>query len=184
MSEGKKIILRGVKIFGFDPEVFRTYENGAKVTKQYSVALYVTPEDKELIDSFLFNKVSQNEDGDNIFYGKSKQPIPVFDSAKNRIMKPLNEVFIADVSILIDEFTDAVKAETVRYSKCLGIKYVRKVENEQPKIPAKVYTDFDDIFSDETELFIPATPEPAPVATQVEQPVMFTAEVREDGMPF
>lgn len=155
-----KVILKDCKIYGYDAEIFRAFINNGKETKQYSVALYISDADKAVIDSFLYQKVSVNADGDNIFYGKAKQPIPIFDSEKVRITKPVNEVFLADVSILIDEFVDG-NGENVRYSKCLGIKYIKKVENEEPKLPAKVYTDFDDIFADETELVIPATTAPA-----------------------
>lgn len=159
-----KLILKNVKIYGYDQNIFRTFENDGK--KQYSVALYISDEDKAVIDSYLYNKVSVNQEGENVFYGKSKQIIPIFDTEKKRITEPVNEVFIADVSILIDEFTGH-EGETIRYSKCIGIKYLRKVENEQPKLPAKTYTDFDDIFGEE-EIIIPET---APVATPSVAPV-------------
>lgn len=150
-----KLILKNTKIMGFDSSICRTFVNDGKVTKQYSVAMYISEADKAEIDKYLYNKVEQNQDGEFIFYGKSKQPIPVFDAEKNRITKPLNEVFLADVSILIDEFTGGALGETIRYSKCLGIKYLQKVENEQPKMQPKVYEDFDDIFSDEEEIKLP-----------------------------
>ena len=156
-----KVILKECKIYGYDAEIFKSFHNNGQETKQYSVALYITEADKVVIDSYLYQKVSVNADGESIFYGKSKQPIPIFDSEKVRITKPVNEVFLADVSILIDEFVGK-DGENIRYSKCLGIKYLKKVENEQPKIPAKTYTDFDDIFADETELII-AKSEQAPL---------------------
>jgi len=161
-----KLILKNVKIYGYDQNIYRTFENDGKETKQYSVALYITDEDKAVIDSYLYNKVSVNQEGENVFYGKSKQIIPIFDTEKKRITEPVNEVFIADVSILIDEFTGH-DGESIRYSKCIGIKYLRKVENEQPKLPAKTYTDFDDIFGEE-EIIIPET---APVTTPSVAPV-------------
>ena len=154
-----KLILKDVKIYGYDKSICRTFPNDGKETKQYSVACYITEEDKEKIDTYLYNKVSTNQEGDHIFYGKSKQPIPIFTAEKQPILEPVNEVFIAEVSILIDEFEDKAKNEMVRYSKCLGIKYISKVENEEPKIfvPIKEYNTFDDIFADEEELTIPAT---------------------------
>ena len=153
-----KLILKDVKIYGYDKSICRTFNNDGKETKQYSVACYITEEDKAKIDTYLYNKVSTNQDGEHIFYGKSKQPIPIFTAEKQPILEPVNEVFIAEVSVLIDEFTDD-KGDTIRYSKALGIKYISKVENEEPKIfvPQKEYNDFDSIFADEEELTIPAT---------------------------
>ena len=154
-----KLILKDVKIYGYDKSICRTFNNDGKETKQYSVACYITDEDKAKIDTYLYNKVSTNQDGEHIFYGKSKQPIPIFTAEKQPISEPVNEVFIAEVSILIDEFEDKATGDTVRYSKCLGIKYIKKIENEEPKIfvPQRQYTKFDDIFADEEELTIPAT---------------------------
>ena len=154
-----KLILKDVKIYGYDKNICRTFVNDGKETKQYSVACYITEEDKAKIDQYLYNKVATNQDGDFIFYGKSKQPIPIFTADKQPILEPVNEVFIAEVSILIDEF-EGKDGENIRYSKALGIKYISKVENEEPKIfvPKKEYNDFDDIFADEEELTIPATP--------------------------
>jgi hypothetical protein len=148
-----KVILKNVKIFGFDSNIFRNNSFAGKESKDYSVALYVTDDDKAVIDSYLYGKVSVNAEGENIFYGKSKQPIPVFDQEKNRVPSPINEVFLADVSILIDEFQPA-DGDAIRYSKCLGIKYLKKVENEQPKLPVKTFDTFDDIFADEETLVI------------------------------
>ena len=156
-----KLILKDVKIYGYDPAICRTFFNEGKETKQYSVALYISTAQKAQIDTYLFDKVSVNADGDLIFYGKSKQPIPVFDAEKKRIEKPVNEVFLAEVSILIDEFTSK-DGETIRYSKCLGIKYISKVENEEAKVfvAKKEYNDYDSIFDDEEEITLPATPAP------------------------
>lgn len=166
-----KLILKDVKIYGYDQNIFRTFVNEGKETKQYSVPLIITDEDKAKIDLYLYNKVSTNQDGENIFYAKNKQPIPIFDSEKNRITDPVNEVFIAEVSILIDEFTNQ-DGESVRYTKTLGIKYIKKVENEQPKIavPQKQYTEFDDIFADEEEIKITERVEQKP-EQKVEQKV-------------
>jgi len=95
-----KLILKNVKIYGFNPGVYKTFQNDNGETRQYSIALYISEEDKAQIDSYLFNKVSVNQEGDRIFYGKSKVQIPVFDNEKKRIIEPLNKVFFADVSIL------------------------------------------------------------------------------------
>ena len=185
-----KLILKDVKIYGYDKSICRTFNNDGKETKQYSVACYITEEDKAKIDTYLYDKVSTNNDGEHIFYGKSKQPIPIFTAEKEPILEPVNEVFIAEVSILIDEFEDKAKCETVRYSKCLGIKYISKVENEEPKIfvPIKEYNTFDDIFADEEELTIPATQvqqaatgAPAPLQTD---PMNVNAGDAGDDLPF
>jgi len=144
-----KLILKNVKIYGFDPSNFRTFDNNGIESKQYSVPLYITDEDRLLIDSYIYGKVDNNSEGEHIFYGKNKQPIPVFDLEKNKITEPLNKVFMAEVSILVDEFTDK-DGNVVRYSRCLGIKYISDVENEQPKITTKSPTTFDEIFGGET----------------------------------
>lgn len=141
-----KLILKNVKIYGFDPKIFREFENG---NKQYSVGLIISDEDKFKIDSYIFGKTNVNQDGENVFYGKSKTPIPVFDVEKKRIEKPINEVFLADVSILIDEFTPEGKDEPVRYSKCLGIHYIKSLEEGKVRLPQKTYNTFDDIFNEE-----------------------------------
>lgn len=180
-----KVILKECKIYGYDAEIYRAFQNDGKETKQYSVALYISDADKAVIDSFLYQKVSVNADGENIFYGKAKQPIPIFDTEKVRITKPVNEVFLADVSILIDEFEK--DGENIRYSKCLGIKYLKKVENEEPKLPPKVYTDFDDIFADETELVIPTIIAPPLQEIVNNDPLNVNAPiggVGENGLPF
>ena len=185
-----KLILKDVKIYGYDKSICRTFVNDGKETKQYSVACYITDEDKVKIDTYLYNKVTQNQDGEHIFYGKSKQPIPIFTAEKQPILDPVNEVFIAEVSILIDVFDDKATGDTVRYSKCLGIKYIKKVENEEPKIfvPKKEYNDFDDIFADEEELDIPATAAPVVVsngnAPLEPDPLNVNADGGIDPLPF
>lgn len=147
-----KLILEKVKIYGFDPAIFRTFNNDGKETKQYSVGLYISQEQRELIDSYIYGKCETTKDGEILFYGKSKQPIPVFDPEKVRIEKPINEVFLADVSILIDEFTDSKTDMQVRYSKCLGIKYVCPIANEAPRIfTQEKFETFDEIFGGENE---------------------------------
>lgn len=141
-----KILLEKVKIYGFDPNVFKTFTNNGFETKQYSVGLYISEEQKFLIDSYIYGKCETTKDGEILFYGKNKQPIPVFDQNKQKIEKPVNEVFLADVSILIDEFTDK-QGSQVRYSKCLGIRYVSPVANEAPRvIVQEKYETYDDIF--------------------------------------
>ena len=183
-----KLILKDVKIYGYDKSICRTFNNDGKETKQYSVACYITDEDKAKIDTYLYNKVSTNQDGEHIFYGKSKQPIPIFTAEKEPILEPVNEVFIAEVSILMDEFEDKAKNEMVRYSKCLGIKYIKKIENEEPKIfiPIKEYNDFDSIFEDEEELTIPAiqVQQDAIVAPLQPDPMNVNAGNAGDDLPF
>lgn len=152
-----KIVLEKVKIYGFDPSSFRV-DSYSK--KQYSVCLYISQEQKETIDMWILDSfgksyVSENRDGDLIFYGKNKQPIPVFDQNKVKIEKPINEVFIADVSILIDVFNkidESGNEKSIRYSKCLGIKYLSPVANETPRIVVQEkYETFDQIFSEEEQ---------------------------------
>jgi hypothetical protein len=143
-----KIVLEKVKIYGFDPESFKTFTNNGKESKQYSVALYISQEQRNLIDSYIYGKCELTKDNEIVFSGKSKQPIPLFDPEKKKIEKAINKVFIADVSILIDEFTNK-DGETIRYSKCLGIKFISLVENEEPRIIAKnSYETYDQIFGE------------------------------------
>lgn len=147
-----KLVLEKVKIYGFDPSICRVFTNDGVEKRDYSVGLYISGEQKALIDSYIFDKVAITKDGEFLFYGKNKQPIPVFDIAKNRIENPINEVFMADVSILIDEFQPKDKEYPVRYSKCLGIKYLSPVANETPRIVVQEkYETFDQIFSEEEQ---------------------------------
>jgi hypothetical protein len=157
-----KLILKSVKIYGYDPNVFRVFDNNGKETKQYSVGLYISEEDRTLIDSYIYGKCETTRDGEILFYGKSKQMIPVFDAEKNKITKPINEVFLADVSILVDEFQEKDNEGSlkfnddgtplmVRYIKCLGIKYISPVANEETRMVKKGFETFDDIFSEDEE---------------------------------
>ena len=93
---------------------------------------------------------------------------------------------MADVSILIDEFTGGPLGETIRYSKCLGIKYLQKVEGEQPKMQQKVYEDFDDIFSDEEEIKLPESDiKPEVSANEVNSGYSVDGEPKElNDLPF
>lgn len=148
-----KLLLEKVKIYGFDPTTYKSFtntdENTGAVTesKQYNVPLYISGEQRALIDSYIYGKCETTKDGEILFYGKSKQPIPVFDQERNKIEKPITDVFLADVSLLIDEFNDKKTGNPVRYSKCLGIKYLSKVENEQARIfVQEKYETFDEIF--------------------------------------
>lgn len=142
-------VLKNVKIYGFDPTIKDNYG-------YHTVALYINEEQKNHIDSYIYGKCNMTKDGEIIFYGKNKQhPIQVLDADKNKIEKPINEVFFADVSILIDVFTpkpiDGIEQEPKRYSKCLGIKYICPVANEQPKIVVQnKFETFDEIFGDDT----------------------------------
>jgi hypothetical protein len=189
-----KVILRKVKIYGFDPNIFRVFDNAGKETKRYSVALHISDEDRDLIDNYLFDKVSDNQDGEHVFYGKAKHPIPIFDAEKNRITIPINKVFIADVSILIDEFKPDDEDEPIRYSKCLGIHYISDIENEKPKIQQRNYESFDDIFADESEGAEPDTfsaitkKEAEPIIQETEQgltpPGTFEPTEFTDDLPF
>jgi len=146
-----KIILRGVKIYGYDPNSFKEFNNEGKTTNQYSAPLYISQADRDLIDSYIYGKCETTKDGENLFYGKNKNPISVFDTEKVKIETPINEVFIADVSILIDEFKNK-DGGTIRYSKCLGIHYLSKVENEEPKIIVQEkYETYDAIFTEDIE---------------------------------
>jgi len=146
-----KIILRDVKIYGYDPNNFKEFENEGKITRQYSAPLYISQADRDLIDLYIYGKCETTRDGEILFYGKNKQPIPVFDAERIKIKTPINEVFLADVSILIDEYVKK-DGETNRYSKCLGIHYLSKVENEEPKIIVKEeFKTYDDIFAEDIE---------------------------------
>ena len=184
-----KLTLKGAKIYGFDPTIYKTFENDGKSTKQYSVMLAISLQDKQTIDSYLFNKVSENQDGEFIFYGKSKAEIPVFNAAtKERIKEPINEVFLADVVILIDEFTPE-NGETLRYSKCMAIKYLSKVENEKPKIQAKPLENYEDFFDDGEVIEVEPAPAQTPQQTPQQQglqplPKDNLADPQIDDLPF
>lgn len=134
-----KILLEKVKIYGYDPNIKDQFE-------KYSVGLYISEAQRNEIDQYIYGKCATTKDGEILFYGKNKQPIPVFDQNKQKIEKPINEVFLADVSILIDEFTDK-QGSQVRYSKCLGIRYVSPVANEAVRvIVQEKYETFEEIF--------------------------------------
>lgn len=140
-----KILLEKVKIYGYDPNIKDQFD-------KYSVGLYISQEQRNEIDQYIYGKCATTKDGEILFYGKNKQPIPVFDQNKQKIEKPVNEVFLADVSILIDEFTDK-QGSQVRYSKCLGIRYVSPVANEAVRVIVhEKYETYEDIFdADKTE---------------------------------
>lgn len=157
-----KLILKNVKIYGFDPESYRTFDNDGKSVKQYQVPLYISEDDKNLIDGYIFGKTSKNDKDEFVFYGKAKTPIPFFDADGKKKAEVVNEVFIADVSILIDEFADQKTGEPVRYSKCLGIRYISKVENEAPKMPQKTYDTYADIFGGEDSIEASSASKPTP----------------------
>lgn len=184
-----KLTLRGVKIYGFDPTIYKIFDNDGKQSKQYSVMLSISLQDKETINSYLFNKVSETQDGEFIFYGKSKTEIPVFNSeTKERIKEPINEVFLADVVILIDEFTPE-NGDTLRYSKCLAIKYLSKIENEKPKIQAKPLENYEDFFDDGEVIDVVPEPVVAPQPTPQPQglqplPKDSIATPNPDDLPF
>jgi len=180
-----KLILKNVKIYGFDPESHRTFDNDGKTTKQYNVPLYISEDDKNLIDGYIFDKTSKNDKDEFVFYGKSKTPIPFFDADGKKKNEVINEVFLADVSILIDEFVDPKTDENIRYSKCLGIRYVSKVENEAPKIPQKTYDTYSDIFGGEDS--IEATSVNKPTPTPVFNDLPWDAngnEIKKEDAPF
>lgn len=135
-----KILLEKVKIYGFDPNIKDQFE-------KYSVGLYISEAQRSEIDQYIYGKCATTKDGEILFYGKNKQPIPVFDQNKQKIEKPINEVFLADVSILIDEFMDKKTDQQVRYSKCLGIRYISPVANEAVRvIVQEKYETYEDIF--------------------------------------
>lgn len=168
-----KLILKNVKIYGFDPESYRTFDNDGKTVKQYQVPLYISEADKNLIDGYIFGKTSKNDKDEFVFYGKAKTPIPFFDADGKKKNEVVNEVFIADVSILIDEFQERNEDNSlkfnedgtpslVRYSKCLGIRYISKVENEAPKMPQKTYDTYADIFGGEDSIEATSSNKPTP----------------------
>jgi hypothetical protein len=178
-----KLILKNCKIYGYDPNNFRVFDNDGKETKQYSVPLYVSDEDRDLLDSYIYGKVDNNADGEHIFYGKNKMPIPIFDPEKNKITDQINKVFIADVSILVDEFEDKKTGQNVRYSRCLGIKITSYIETEQPKITTSQPTTFDEIFGGETESAKPVDFSAMKTKEEIGQPSAVTPSSPETFQP-
>lgn len=161
-----KLTLKGAKIYGFDPNIKDKYG-------KFGTQVSISEADKIQIENYLFGKVKENQDGEHLFDAKSRSEIFVFNKEKQPIKEPINEVFFADISILIDEFqskdeNNELEFESdgspkmVRYSKCLAIKYLSKVENEKPKIQAKPLENYEDFFDDGEVIDVEPAPAPAP----------------------
>jgi hypothetical protein len=187
-----KVTLKEVKfIMGFDSKLKDKFGKFSHMT-------VVSDEAKELMGTYMYNQVKTNAQGENIFYVRASQEFLAFDKDKKVIAAPINEVFLADVRIEINEFqskNDGVlefesdgSPKMVRFYKCIGIEYIKKVENEDQKVAKKFDdpTDYDSIWADETELVIPTIAAPLQAIVNndplnVDAPV---GGVDESGLPF
>jgi len=68
-----KRVFSNVTIYGFDPN------QEPNKFGQFQAALYISQEQKEFIDSFIYGKCETNRDGEIIYNARSKQKIPMFD---------------------------------------------------------------------------------------------------------
>jgi len=136
-------VFDNVKIYGYDPN------HEPDQYGYYSVTLYISQEQKDFINDFVYGKCDINKDGEIIYRAKSKKQIPLFDSLKNEIKTGV-DTFMANVSLLFDEFTND-KDETIRYIKPLAIKYIFLVPNEAVRIYVKEeFKSYDDCFPEES----------------------------------
>lgn len=143
-----KIVLEKVKIKYFDPKKAnkRVY-NGSEIVN-YDVMLFISEEQKRLIDEYIYGKCELTKDDEILFYGRSKNPIPFFDQNKQKVENAITKPFFADVSILIDEFADKNTGIPVRYSKCLGVKFLEFTGEASTFRETETYETFDEIFGD------------------------------------
>ena len=109
----------------------------------------MTDTQKETIFQALGQAPKYSNSG-GVFFNANEE-IPVFDdNTKQRIEEPLNFAFIADVSVLVDTFTNS-EGEEITFSRCLAILYKSKIEGvtlQEKKEPLKLET-FDDFFNGE-----------------------------------
>lgn len=143
-----KIVLEKVKIKYFNPKKGNKKVFDGVESISYDVMLFISEQHKQTIDTYIYGKCETTKDGEILFYGKSKNPIPFFDQNRQRIEMAIIKPFFADVSILIDEFTDKKTGQPIRYSKCLGIKFVEFTGEESTFKEAETYETFDEIFGD------------------------------------
>lgn len=132
-----------VKIYGYDPN------HEPDQYGYYSVTIYISQEQKDFIDNFLFGKTDVTKDGEILYRAKSKKKIPFTDMSRNEINTGV-ETFIGDVSLLFDEFHDKEKDTDVRYIKPLMIRYKSLVPNEPVRIFIKQEFTYDDCFPEES----------------------------------
>jgi hypothetical protein len=143
-----KIVLEKVKIKYFDPKKAnkRVY-NGSEMVN-YDVMLFISEEQKRLIDEYIYGKCELTKDDEILFYGRSKNPIPFFDQNRQKVENAITKPFFADASILIDEFADKNTGLPVRYSKCLGVKFLEFTGEASTFRESETYETFDEIFGD------------------------------------
>ena len=167
MSEqALRFTLKNVKVLGFDPSIKNKYG-------KFSALSNISDEDADKINSFIFGKVAKNQDGENVFYLDSRTEIFIFDENKKRITEPINHTFLANASVLIDEFqskdenknleyNDDGTPKIIRYIKTEAIKYISEIKGEATKMVQRARDNYDDFFADEEELTIPAISQPSP----------------------
>jgi len=134
-----------VKIYGFDPN------SEPDQFGRYSAALYISQEQKEFIDSFVFGKCEVTKDNEIIYQARSKKPILFYDKDKNKITEAYTEgAFIADVSLLFDSFAKD-DGEIINYIKPIMIRFVSKIENTKVRIFVKEEFSYEDCFESDGE---------------------------------
>ena len=134
-----------VKIFGFDPN------QDPDQYGRYSVALYISQEQRDFIDSYIYGKCELTKDNEIIYIARSKKPILFYDNKGNEIKEAYNQnAFIADVSLFFDTFIND-KDETISYIKPIMIRFISKIENIKAKIFVKNEFSYSDCFESEDE---------------------------------
>ena len=185
-----KLILKDVKIYGYDPS--KECNKAEKISKNgkpfnvYSLRVKITEKDKNIIDQYLYNKVDVNAEGEFLFWlNKPFDPIPLFDSENKLSKEPINDTFIANVSLELEDKEH--NGEIKRFCECKGIKFIKKSESETGSIIIQKREEkYEDIFPDEEEITIPATQvqQAATVAPLEPDPMNVDAGNAGDDLPF
>lgn len=182
-----KIILDRVKIKYYNPSKGRESVYNGQTTVNYDVAIFVRPEHKTLIDTYLFKKCEPTKDGELLFYGRSKQPIPIFDQGRKKIEGVMTCPFWADVSVLIDDFKKE-NSDPIRYSKCLGIKFLEYTGEPSVIQQTEKFETYDEIFGTEANEIASEPPQNfAGLVTKIEmqQPAFYQSTQPEgNDLPF
>jgi len=161
-KEGK-IALYGVKVQnGFNPKrKGKVYENQTNPDrKTFTTGIFISPTQKQVIDTYIYDKVSLTAEGNYLFKCVSTfKDMPVYDSQGHLITEPIDFAYIADVIIKIESFT-AKDGKNVTFTKCLCIICVKILENEPIAFKS---SDDPETFEDIMKGF--TRPAPAPISS-------------------